>query len=79
LANKHQAEFCSLRFDYSAHFNLLFFIGSSTASGVEFYSKDDLPYGIPQDVWMSKWWTWWVTPTIDAMMHHAIPPIITSW
>ena len=42
-----------------------FLIGSLSAYGVEFYSKDDAPAGIPQDAWMSKWWTWWVTPTID--------------
>ena len=42
-----------------------FFLIGSSAYGVEFYSKDEAPSGIPQDVWMSKWWTWWITQTID--------------
>ena len=42
-----------------------FLIESLSAYGVEFYSKGEEPYGIPQEAWMSKWWTWWVTPTID--------------
>lgn len=44
---------------------LLILFGLSNAYGVELYSKDDAPFGVPLDVWMSRWWTWWVTPTID--------------
>ena len=44
---------------------ILILIGFSSAYAVDFYSKDESPFGTPLDVWMSKWWTWWVTPTID--------------
>jgi hypothetical protein len=40
-------------------------VGLSSAYAVDFYSKDDQPFGVPKDVWMSKWWTWWLTPTVD--------------
>lgn len=46
-------------------FTFFILIGSSSVYGVEFYSKDESPFGLPLDVWMSKWWTWWITPTID--------------
>jgi hypothetical protein len=39
--------------------------GLLSAYGLEVYSKDDAPFGIPKDVWMSNWWTWWITPTVD--------------
>jgi len=40
-------------------------VGLSSAYGVDFYSTNDQPFGVPKDVWMSKWWTWWIIPTID--------------
>ena len=43
----------------------LILLGLSSAYGVEFYSNNEEPFGVPKDVWMSKWWTWWITPTID--------------
>ena len=46
-------------------FTFFILIGFSSAYAVDFYSKDESPFGTPLDVWMSKWWTWWVTPTID--------------
>ena len=41
------------------------FLAFSDAYGVEVYAKDDVPFGSPLDVWMSKWWQWWVPTTID--------------
>jgi len=32
---------------------------------VEVYSKNDAPFGSPLDVWMSKWWIWWVPTTVE--------------
>lgn len=34
---------------------------SYTAFGVEVYSKNDKPFGISQDTWMSKYWNWWIS------------------
>ena len=34
--------------------------GSFTAFGIELFSKDDNPFGIAQDVWMQKYWNWWI-------------------
>jgi hypothetical protein len=41
----------------------VFFIipGSFTAFGIELFSKDDNPFGIAQDVWMQKYWNWWIS------------------
>lgn len=36
-------------------------IGSEIASAVEVFSKDESPFGIPYDKWLSNWWTWWIT------------------
>lgn len=44
---------------------LIIFTGLSNAYGVETYSKDDIPFGSPLDVWMNKFWQWWVPVTID--------------
>jgi hypothetical protein len=41
------------------------FFGLSHVYGVEVYSKDDKPFGIPYDEWISKWWTWFITNTVD--------------
>jgi hypothetical protein len=40
-------------------------LGLSYTYGIEFYSKDDAPFGTQLDNWMSKWWTWWITTNID--------------
>jgi hypothetical protein len=35
------------------------FIIPSTVSAVEFYSKNDAPFGTTYDEWIGKWWNWW--------------------
>jgi hypothetical protein len=47
----------------------IFFIlmGLSSAYGVDFYAENEEPFGVPKDVWMSKWWTWWVTTSTDEV------------
>jgi hypothetical protein len=47
-------------------FTIFILIGFSSAYGVESYSKNDIPFGSPLDAWMDKWWTWWITTTIDG-------------
>jgi hypothetical protein len=37
----------------------------SIAYGADLYSENESPFGIPLDVWISKWWTWWVTTSTD--------------
>jgi hypothetical protein len=39
--------------------------GTSNAYGVETYSKNDKPFGLSLDKWMDKWWTWYITNTVD--------------
>ena len=42
----------------------LILLGLSSAYGVEFYSNNEQPFGVPKDVWMDKWWTWWIAPRL---------------
>ena len=37
----------------------------SIAYGADLYKRDESPFGIPLDVWISKWWKWWVTTSTD--------------
>ena len=39
---------------------LVFFAltGLNTIYGIEFFSKDEKPFGVPYDVWISKEWNW---------------------
>lgn len=41
--------------------------GSDKAFGVELYSKDDKPFGISQDEWMTKYWNWWVSLSTEEI------------
>ena len=42
---------------------LLIYIGFTIAYGVEVFSKDEQPFGIPYDEWLGKYWKWFITPT----------------
>jgi hypothetical protein len=43
---------------------LLIYIGFTIAYGVEVFSKDEQPFGIPYDEWIgSKYWKWWIAVT----------------
>ena len=42
---------------------LLINIGFTTVYGVEVFSKDEKPFGIPFDEWVGKYWKWWITVT----------------
>ncbi len=41
------------------------FMGSSATYGLNVFSKSEAPFDTPSDVWMNKWWTWWITTTPD--------------
>jgi hypothetical protein len=45
----------------------IFFVltGLTKTYGVEVYSKEDSPFGLPLDQWLNKWWAWWVATTAD--------------
>lgn len=45
---------------------------------VEVYSKNDAPFGSPLDVWMSKWWIWWVPVTVEEATPKADGCLINS-
>lgn len=47
-------------------FSILFiFEELVTVSAVELFTKDDIPFGISYDEWISKYWNWWVSTSID--------------
>jgi hypothetical protein len=39
--------------------------GFSHTFAIETYSKNDTAFGSPLDVWMDKWWKWWITTNVD--------------
>jgi hypothetical protein len=41
------------------------FVMFQEASGVEFYSKDEKPFGVSKSEWLARWWTWWITTSTD--------------
>ena len=42
---------------------LLIYIGFTNANGVEVFSKDEQPFGIPYGEWIGKYWKWLITQT----------------
>jgi hypothetical protein len=40
---------------------LIVYLGFTIAYGVEVFSKDEQPFGIPRDEWLPKYWQWWIT------------------
>ena len=45
----------------------IYFIGSNNAFAVELYSRDDTPFGKSYDDWISKYWNWWVSNSIQEL------------
>lgn len=45
-------------------------IGSDSVYGVEFFSRDDAPFGKSYDDWISEYWNWW----LDAAPKEKIKP-----
>jgi hypothetical protein len=45
----------------------IFFMFSAPHSvyGVELFSKDEAPFGVSYDDWVSKYWNWWVSQSTD--------------
>lgn len=44
---------------------LLIYIGFTITYGVEVFSKDEQPFGIPYDEWIGKYWKWLITQTTE--------------
>jgi hypothetical protein len=42
---------------------LIIYLGFTFANGVEVFSKDEQPFGIPRDEWLGKYWQWLITQT----------------
>ena len=40
-------------------------LGSDNVFGIELFSKDDKPFGVSYDEWISKYWNWWVSQSIE--------------
>lgn len=49
---------------------LIILFGLSNAYGLELYSKNDTPFGLPLEAWLGKFWIWWAAVPIDK-----VPPI----
>jgi len=47
--------------------------GLSYAYGFELYSKSDTPFGTPYDVWIGKWWNWWISVPVDQFDANGTP------
>jgi hypothetical protein len=41
------------------------FAGLHSVYGVELFSKDEKPFGLPYDDWVSKYWNWWIGLNTD--------------
>lgn len=41
------------------------FLGQNNVQGVELFSKDEAPFGITYDIWVAKFWNWWIGTTTD--------------
>lgn len=41
------------------------FSGPHSAYGVELFSKDEAPFGVSYDEWVSKYWNWWISKTTE--------------
>ena len=39
---------------------LLTLFESSNVFAIQTYTKEESPFGTPQDVWLGKWWDWWI-------------------
>jgi hypothetical protein len=42
---------------------LLIYSGFTIANGVQVFSKEEQPFGVPRDVWLGKYWQWLITQT----------------
>ena len=56
---------------------------SSSVFAIQTYSKDESPFGTPQDVWLGKWWSWWIktnsggnVPTPKGCMINKAGPMV---
>ena len=39
---------------------LLTLFESSNVLAIQTYTKEESPFGTPHDVWLGKWWEWWI-------------------
>src|SRR6266540_5576346 len=58
-------------------------LGSSLVYGVSLYSKSESPFGISHDVWIGKWWNWWIkansggiTPQTNSCIINSTSPMV---
>jgi hypothetical protein len=40
-------------------------VSSASGSGIDFFSKDESPFGVPYHVWVAKYWNWDVSISTD--------------
>jgi len=46
-------------------FTFFLITGLAKTYAVDVYSKNDTAFGSPLDIWMNKWWMWWITTNTD--------------
>jgi hypothetical protein len=57
---------CVLTTTFLLFFSIFFiFPELYTVYGVELFSKDEAPFDIPYDTWVSKYWNWWIDTSLD--------------
>jgi hypothetical protein len=59
------------------------FLGSSLVYAVGVFSKSEDPFDTPVDVWIGKWWNWWikansggVTPETNSCIINSTGPMV---
>jgi hypothetical protein len=53
---------------------LVILFGLSEAYGIELYSKNDTPFGLPLEAWLGKFWIWWAAVPTDDNAIDKFPP-----
>ena len=58
-------------------------LGISNVYAIELFSKDEMPFDVPYDTWVSKYWNWWLglstdeaTPTPDGCVINKSEPMV---
>lgn len=57
-------------------FILSIFNPLSISFGVEVYSKNEKPFDIPPNVWIGKWWNWWID--VSTFLHPDNNPNVAN-
>jgi len=71
--NKHKSLFVVISLLWINSLLIILF-GLSNAYGIEIYSKNDTPFGLPLEAWLGKFWIWWAAVPNDDNAPDKSPP-----